>query len=236
MDRILIIEDDSTFADYLRRGLTYEGYDPRVVASAEAGLAAVSAVEPCAVILDIMLPAMDGIAACRALRESGYTGPVLMLTARDGIGDRVAGLDSGADDYLPKPFEFDELLARLRALLRRCTGPSRNTMLVCGDITLDEEHRTAGRAGRPLWLTCTEFALLAALMCPPRRARTQDDLIAEVWGYDYDGDDKVLGVTISRLRAKLGRPDQIQTLYRVGYMLRELPGDGDRNARSSEAK
>ena len=227
MDRILIVEDDAAFADYLRRGLTYEGYDPRVVASAEAGLAALCAVEPRAVILDIMLPGMDGIAACRALRESVYIGPVLMLTARDGIHDRVAGLDSGADDYLPKPFEFDELLARLRALLRRCSGPSRATVLACEDITLDEEHRTACRAGRPLPLTCTEFALLATLMRPPRRAHARDDLVVTVWGYDYEGHDKALDVTMSRLRAKLGQPDPIQTLYGVGYILRELPGDGD---------
>src|SRR3990170_4436228 len=108
MDRILIVEDDAAFADYLRRGLTYEGYDPQVAASAEAGLATLRDVEPRAVILDVMLPGMNGIHACHALRESGYVGPVLMLTACDGIRDRVAGLDSGADDYLPKPCEFEE--------------------------------------------------------------------------------------------------------------------------------
>src|SRR3990172_6397596 len=136
---ILIVEDDAAFADYLRRGLTYEGYEAQSVASAEAGLTAVRAVEPRAVILDIMLPGMDGLAACRALRQSGYTGPVLMLTARDGVGDRVAGLDSGADDYLPKAFEFDELLARLRALRRRCPGSNGNGVLTVGDIALHEE-------------------------------------------------------------------------------------------------
>ena len=221
MERILIVEDDATFADYVRRGLTYEGYQPHVTASAEAGLATLPLVEPRAVILDIMLPGMDGVAACRAFRASGYTGPVLMLTARDGVRDRVTGLDSGADDYLSKPCEFDELLARLRALIRRCAGLNRNGMLIAGDIALDEAHFTACCAGRSLSLTRTEFALLAALMRPPRRMHTRDELIAEVWGCDYAGDDKVLGVTMSRLRAKLGQPNLICTLHGVGYKLAE---------------
>ena len=233
MERILIVEDDAAFADYLRRGLTYEGYDARVVVSAEAGLAALSAVEPRAVILDIMLPGMDGIVACRALRESGYVGPVLMLTARDGIRDRVTGLDSGADDYLPKPSDFAELLARLRALMRRCSGPIRNTLLIFADITVDEERHTVCRDGRPLSLTPTEFALLTVLMRAPHRAHTHDELIAQVWGYDYAGDDKVLDVTISRLRAKLGQPDPIRTLHSVGYTLREPSGDDRHDVRLS---
>ena len=224
-ERILIVEDDTAFADYLRRGLTYEGYDARTVASAEAGLTALRANEPRAVILDIMLPGMDGLAACRALRQSGYAGPVLMLTARDGIGDRVAGLDSGADDYLPKPFEFDELLARLRALRRRCPGPDGNGVLTAGDIVLDEERFTVCRGKRPLSLTRVEFALLAALMRSPRGVRTRDELLTTVWGHDFTGDDKVLDVTVSRLRAKLGSPDPIRTLHGVGYLLTNSPDD-----------
>ena len=219
MDRILIVEDDAIFADYLRRGLTYEGYEARAVASAEEGLAALRSLAPRAVILDIMLPGMDGFGACRALRESGYAGPVLMLTARDGIGDRVAGLDSGADDYLPKPFEFDELLARLRALRRRCPGSNGNGALTVGDIALHEERFAVCRANRPLSLTRGEFALLAALMRPQRGVRTRDELLIAVWGHDYAGDDKVLDVTISRLRAKLNRPDPIRTLHGVGYLI-----------------
>ena len=222
-ERILIVEDDAAFADYLRRGLTYEGYEARVVASAEAGLTALHTLEPRAVILDIMLPGMDGLAACRTLRQSGYAGPVLMLTARDGVGDRVAGLDSGADDYLPKPFEFDELLARLRALRRRCPGPDGNSVLIAGDITLDEERFIVCRGECPLSLTRVEFALLAALMRPPRGVRTRDELLAAVWGHDYMGDDKVLDVTISRLRAKLGQLDPIRTLHSVGYLLCDAP-------------
>src|SRR3990172_3140816 len=220
-ERILIVEDDTAFADYLRRGLTYEGYEARVVASAEAGLTALHTLEPRAVILDIMLPGMDGLAACRALRESGYTGPVLMLTARDGIGDRVAGLDSGADDYLPKPFEFDELLARLRALHRCCPGPNGTSILVAADIVLDEEQFVACRGQMSLALSHAEFVLLALLMRPPRAARTRDELLSGVWGNDFEGDDKVLDVTISRLRAKLGHPDPIRTLHSVGYILSE---------------
>ncbi len=223
LEHILIVEDDAAFADYLRRGLTYEGYEARTAASAEAGLTAMGAVEPRAVILDIMLPGMDGLAACRALRQSGYAGPVLMLTARDGIGDRVAGLDSGADNYLPKPFEFDELLARLRALRRRCPGPDGNGVLTVGDIVLDEERFAVCRSKCPLSLTRIEFALLAALMRPPRGVRTRDELLATVWGHDYTGDDKVLDVTISRLRAKLGQPDPIRTLHSVGYLLCDAP-------------
>ena len=222
-ERILIIEDEERILQFLRRGLTYEGYEARVVASAEAGLTALHTLEPRAVILDIMLPGMDGLAACRTLRQYGYAGPVLMLTARDGIGDRVAGLDSGADDYLPKPFEFDELLARLRALRRRCPGPDGNSVLIAGDITLDEERFIVCRGECPLSLTRVEFALLAALMGPPRGVRTRDELLAAVWGHDYMGDDKVLDVTISRLRAKLGQPDPIRTLHSVGYLLCDAP-------------
>lgn len=221
MDTILIVEDDATFADYLWRGLTYEGFDPQVFTAAETGLSQLRFVKPRAVILDIMLPGMDGITACRALRESGYDGPVLMLTARDGIRDRVTGLDSGADDYLPKPCEFAELLARLRSLLRRCPDPNRISILIAGDATLDEEHFIACRAGQPLLLTHTEFTLLATLMRSPRHVHTRDELLTAVWGHDYDGSDKVLDMTISRLRAKLGQPDLIRTLYGVGYSLAE---------------
>ncbi len=221
MDRILIVEDDATFADYLRRGLTYEGYDPQVFTTAEAGLAKLQAINPRAVILDIMLPGIDGMTACRALRQAGYAGPVLMLTARDGIRDRVTGLDSGADDYLPKPCEFEELLARLRALMRRRPHPNQRGVLNVDDVMLDEEHFTVCRAGRSLSLTRTEFTLLATLMHSSRHVHTRDELLTAVWGYEYDGSDKVLDVTISRLRAKLGQPDLIRTLYGVGYSLTE---------------
>lgn len=221
MDSILIVEDDSAFADYLRRGLAYEGYNARVAASAEDGLTAWRALDPRVVILDIMLPGMDGLTACGVLRGSGYDGPVLMLTARDRIGDRVAGLDAGADDYLPKPFEFDELLARLRALLRRCAGLHANGVWATNDLELDETTLTARRAGRILLLSRVEFALLAALVRPPRGVRTRDELMITVWSYDYAGNDKVLDVTISRLRAKLGPPDPIRTLHGVGYRLVE---------------
>ena len=217
MESILIVEDDAAFADYLWRGLTYEGYQVRAVPSAEEGLAALRLAEPRAVILDLMLPGMDGLTACASLRQSGYAGPVLMLTARDGIGDRVAGLDAGADDYLVKPFEFDELLARLRALRRRCQEQDRGGELVAGDISLDAEHLMAHRAGRPLALTRTELELLAALIRPPRGVRTRDELIAAVWGLDFEGEDKVLDMAICRLRAKLGQPNPIHTLPGVGY-------------------
>lgn len=191
----------------MRRGLAYEGYEPHLVASAEAGLGVWQAREPGLVLLDIMLPGMDGLAACRTLRRAGYTGPVLVLTARGGIGDRVAGLDSGADDYLAKPFEFDELLARLRALRRRCQSGSGPAERAAGDLYLDEKRFSAWRGERLLPLTRTELALLAALLQPPLGARTREALLEAVWGYDFDGDDKVLDMTMCRLRAKLGAPD-----------------------------
>lgn len=228
MERLLIIEDDAAFADYLRRGLAYEGYETRTAASAEEGLGTLRLAAPNAVILDIMLPGMDGIIACRAIRAAGYSGPILMLTARDGIGDRVAGLDSGADDYLPKPIQFDELLARLRTLRRRCPKPDGQSVLIAGAIWLDEERFIARRDGGMLPLTRAEFALMAALMRPPRCARTREELITVVWGNDYEGGDKVLDVTISRLRAKLGPPDPIRTLHGVGYALSQTPESASR--------
>ena len=216
---VLIIEDDPAFGDYLRRGLTYEGYEPCLVTSAEAGLLACRTDEPQIIILDVMLPGIDGLTACQTLRRAGFAGPVLMLTARGGIGDRVAGLDAGADDYLPKPCEFDELLARLRALQRRCPGSPLQLTYAAGHLWLDPKHFCARRGERLLALTRTEFALLAALLRPPLGVRTREALLTTVWGDDFEGDEKVLDMTICRLRAKLGPPDPIRTLPGVGYRL-----------------
>jgi two-component system response regulator MprA len=155
---VLVIEDEPEFADYLWRGLTYEGYRVRLASTAEAGLDQVRQIQPDLVILDIMLPGMDGLAACRRLRAAGFLGPILMLTARDAIGDRVNGLNSGADDYLVKPFAFEELLARLRALLRRA-GPANVTAF--GDLELNPGLRSVHRQGHVIALTRTEYDLLA---------------------------------------------------------------------------
>lgn len=219
MGRILIVEDDLEFADYLKRGLAYEGYDVQVVADAENGLEQTRLHLPDLVILDVMLPGMDGIQACRLLRQSGYSIPILILTARNAIPDRVSGLDAGADDYLVKPFAFDELLARLRTLRRRTSEP--NAVLAIADLKLDQNLYQAHRAGKSIPLTRTEYDLLAFLLKNPQRVFTRPTLIVEVWGVETEIHENVLDVYISRLRKKLGDPPLIHTVYGVGYILKE---------------
>lgn len=219
--QLLVIEDEPEYADYLRRGLTYAGYRVRVAASAEAGLHQVQRSQPEIIILDVMLPGMDGMAACRQLRQSGFTGPVLMLTARDAVPDRVLGLDSGADDYLVKPFAFDELLARLRALQRRNGGLSNR--ITFADLELDGNLHVARRSGKAIPLTRTEYDLLALFLEHPRQALSRDVLITSVWGADREHDPNVLDVYISRLRRKLGDPPLIHTRHGVGYVLQDSP-------------
>lgn len=216
---LLIIEDELEFADYLRRGLTYAGYRVRIAASAEAGLEQLRRSHPDLILLDVMLPGMDGMMACRQLRESGFTGPVLMLTARDAVPDRVLGLDSGADDYLVKPFAFDELLARLRALQRRTGGVSNR--ITFADLELDGNLRVTRRRGKVIRLTCTEYDLLALFLEHPRNALSRETLIACIWGAEHEHDPNVLDVYISRLRRKLGDPPLIHTLHGVGYVLQD---------------
>lgn len=217
--QLLVIEDEPEFADYLQRGLTYAGCRVRVAANAEAGLHQVQRIQPDMVILDVMLPGMDGMAACRQLRRSGFTGPVLMLTARDAVPDRVQGLDSGADDYLVKPFAFDELLARLRALRRR-TGGTGN-LITFADVELDGNLHAARRRGQVIPLTRTEYDLLALFLEHPRQALSRETLVAGVWGAGHEHDPNVLDVYISRLRRKLGDPPLIHTRHGVGYVLQE---------------
>jgi two-component system response regulator MprA len=218
-NNLLIIEDDPEFADYLRRGLIYEGYQVQMSASAEDGLGILRSHQPSLIILDVMLPGMDGISACRHLRQTDYLGPILMLTARDAVGDRVNGLDAGADDYLGKPFDFDELLARLRALMRRQVADG--SVIVFADLELDEGVYTLRRHGATNPLTRTEFALLAFLLANPRKVLTRDVIIGHVWGTESSGHEKSLDVYISRLRRKLGKPPLIHTLHGVGYILKE---------------
>lgn len=216
---LLIVEDDPELADYLRRGLTYDGYRVRVASSAEAGLEEVRRSQPDLVIFDVMLPFMDGFTACRRLREWGYDGPVLMLTARDAINDRVTGLDSGADDYLAKPFDFEELLARLRALLRR--KGCGTSLLSFADIELDTHLRTAVRRGSTITLSRTEYDLLLFFLSYPEQTLTRDVLIDNIWGTAPGLNSNVLDIYISRLRRKLGEPALIHTLYGVGYVLKK---------------
>ena len=216
---LLIIEDDIEFADYLRRGLTYEGYRVRVAASAEAGLEQAHQHHPDLMILDVMLPGLDGMEACRRLRASGYQCPVLMLTARDALHDRVFGLDAGADDYLVKPFVFDELLARLRALLRRTNVASR--VVTFADLELNTSLRAARRHGRTILLSRIEYDLLALFLAHPQQALTRSAIIETVWSGETTPTDNMLDVYVSRLRRKLGHPLLIHTLHGVGYVLKE---------------
>ena len=216
---ILLIEDDVEFADYLKRGLGYVDYHVRLASSAEDGLDILNQSQPDFIILDITLPGMDGIAACRCMREFGYIGPILMLTARNAIPDRVSGLDAGADDYLVKPFAFEELLARMDALLRRTTDA--NFTITFADLELNKSLYMVRRAGIPISLTKTEYDLLALLLESPERVLTRQELVVEVWGTDTGIADNILDVYISRLRRKLGDPPLIHTQYGVGYILKE---------------
>ncbi|MBC7242561.1 MAG: response regulator transcription factor [Anaerolineae bacterium] len=221
--RILLIEDERKIADFIRRGLALEGYQVQVAYDGESGLDAAVEQRPDLIILDIMLPAIDGIEVCKALRDAGFDMPILMLTARDAVRDRVAGLDAGADDYLVKPFAFDELLARIRALLRR-RAAAEEEVLQFADLTLRPATREVTRGGRPIDLTAREFDILETFMRHPRQVLTREQLYERIWGYDFSGESNIIEVYIRYLRAKLeanGEPRLIHTVRGVGYVLRE---------------
>jgi two-component system, OmpR family, response regulator MprA len=222
--RILVVDDDERVLGALRRALTLKGFAPVVAADGEQALSALVVGAPDAVVLDVMMPGVDGIEVCRRLREAGDRTPILMLTAADAIAERVRGLEAGADDYLVKPFALEELIARLRALIRRSAGDGDGALLRFSDLVLDEPHFLARRGDRVLQLTRTEFALLAVLMANPRRVLTREALFERVWGYDLDYGSNSLAVYISTLRRKLeegGEPRLIQTVRGVGYSLRD---------------
>jgi two-component system, OmpR family, response regulator MprA len=229
--RVLVVEDDPGVRDSLRRSLTFNGFTVVTADDGVSGLAAAAATteRPDAVLLDVMLPRMDGLEVCRRLRAAGDDVPVLMLTARDEVADRVAGLDAGADDYLPKPFALEELLARLRALLRRtrATGSEGGAeVLTFADLVLDPETRDVRRGERPIRLTRTEFALLETLLRRPRRVLTRGQILEEVWGYDFPTTANSLEVYIGYLRRKTEEGGEIRlvhTVRGVGYVLRETP-------------
>lgn len=216
--KLLVIEDNHEFADYLQRGLIYEGYQVQLTSSAEQGLEKIQQLQPDLIILDVMLPGIDGMVACRNFRSMGYTGPILMLTARNSVDDRVTGLDSGADQYMVKPFEFEELLARLRALFRRFGIDSQ--ILSYGDLDLDVNLRTAFRGEKEILLTPTEYDLLVYFVKNPARILSREELITRVWKQSPDSDYSVLDVYISRLRHKLDNPTLIHTVYATGYILK----------------
>lgn len=221
-ERILIIEDDDQILKILRRSLVYEGYQVDTAADGEEGLNLLRDNKPALVILDWMLPGMDGLEVCRRIRELGNQ-PILMLTAKDTLEDRVQGLDAGADDYLVKPFELDELLARIRALLRR-TQVERAPILTFGDLSLDTSTRQATRKNRLIMLTAKEYDLLEMFMRHPRQVLTREIIFDRVWGYDFGGESNVLDVYIRYLRQKLegeGEIRLIHTVRSVGYVMRE---------------
>ncbi len=223
-ERILIIEDDEAILKVLRRVLTYEGYQVDTALDGQSGLNMVRDVLPDLIVLDWMLPGMDGLEVCRRLRAAGSV-PILMLTAKDTIQDRVQGLDAGADDYLVKPFELDELLARIRALLRR-TQTDRAQVLTFADLALDISTRQASRKGRLISLTAKEYELLELFLRHPRQVLTREMIFDRVWGYDFGGESNVLDVYIRYLRQKLEEGGEIRLLHTVrgvGYVLREQP-------------
>ncbi len=223
-ERILIIEDDPAILKVLQRGLAYEGYTVDVATDGRTGLNLAHDHHPDLVILDWMLPGMDGLEVCRRLRLQGGL-PILMLTAKDTIQDRVQGLDAGADDYIVKPFNLDELTARIRALFRR-TQTERNQVYQFGDLTMDSDSRQVTRGKRLVPLTAKEYELLELFLRHPRQVLTREVIFDRVWGYDFGGESNVLEVYIRYLRQKLEAADEtrlIHTVRSVGYVLRENP-------------
>jgi DNA-binding response OmpR family regulator len=220
--RVLVVEDDQEIAQVLQRALRLEGYEVKLAGDGIAALDEVHAFLPDVLVLDLGLPRMDGIEVCRRLRAEGDV-PILMLTARDGLESRVEGLDSGADDYLVKPFEREELLARLRALLRR-RPPRGSAFLVTGDLRLNPASREVFRGDRPVELTSREFELLEHLMRNERLVVSRQALLDEVWGYHPFAETNTVDVFISNLRRKLeagGEPRILHTMRGAGYVLRE---------------
>ncbi|MET9026791.1 response regulator transcription factor [Nocardia sp. NPDC004168] len=226
--RILVVDDDRAVRESLRRSLTFNGYSVDLAVDGVDALEKATVQRPDALVLDVMMPRLDGLEVCRRLRSTGDDLPILVLTARDSVSERVAGLDAGADDYLPKPFALEELLARLRALLRRtAAGPGdASEAMKFADLSLDPVTREVSRGARQISLTRTEFSLLEMLMANPRRVLTRSRILEEVWGYDFPTSGNALEVYIGYLRRKTeaeGEPRLIHTVRGVGYVLRETP-------------
>ena len=223
--RVLVVEDERKLGELLRRGLGEEGYAADLADRGEEALWMVRAVDYDVVVLDVMLPGADGFEICRRMRDSGVWAPVLMLTARDAVEDRVSGLDVGADDYLTKPFAFEELLARLRALTRRAP-PERPTVLEVGDLRLDPAAHRAWRGDQELDLSAKEFAMLELFMRNPGEVLTRTRILEHVWDFAYDGLSNVVDQYVGYLRRKVDKPfgtHDLQTVRGAGYRLRD-PG------------
>jgi two-component system response regulator MprA len=222
--KILVVDDERAVRDSLRRALELEGYEIELAADGNEALSRLESTdEPDAIILDVLMPGVDGLEVCRRLRSAGNTLPVLMLTARTEVEDRVAGLDAGADDYVTKPFALEELLARVRALLRR-TSDETGEVLRFADLELDPGTREVRRGSRPIELTRTEFSLLELFLRNPRQVLTRSVIFERVWGYDFGFASNSLDVYIGYLRRKTEAGDEprlIQTVRGVGYALRD---------------
>ncbi|MFD7560323.1 response regulator transcription factor [Streptomyces sp. NPDC059835] len=223
--RILVVDDEPEVRAAVEDGLAVEGYEVRGAADGLAALSEVAGWEPDAVVLDVMMPVLDGLGVCRQLRAMGDRTPVLVLTALDSVSERVDGLEAGADDYLVKPFALDELVARVRALLRRAAPePAGGAPLAFGDLELDPESRTGRRGGRPLEFSRTEAALLELLLRHPGQVLPRELILELVWGWDFGPDSNSLAVYVGYLRRKLeaaGEPRLVHTVHGVGYRLDE---------------
>ncbi|MCX4994528.1 response regulator transcription factor [Streptomyces longwoodensis] len=229
--RILIVDDEPAVREALQRSLAFEGYDTEVAVDGADALDKATRYRPDLLVLDIQMPRMDGLTAARRIRGAGDTTPILMLTARDTVGDRVTGLDAGADDYLVKPFELDELFARIRALLRRSSYAAAvsaqaqaDEALTFADLRMDLATREVTRGGRPVELTRTEFTLLEMFMAHPRQVLTREQILKAVWGFDFEPSSNSLDVYVMYLRRKTeagGEPRLVHTVRGVGYVLRQ---------------
>jgi two-component system, OmpR family, response regulator len=222
---VLVVEDERHIAELLATALRFEGFEPDVRSSGPEGLAAATDVAPDAIVLDVMLPGLDGFEVARLVRRAGVTAPILFLTARESPDDAVAGFAAGGDDYIRKPFSLEELVARVRAQLRRAAG-SPAVVLRFGDIELDDEAHEVRRSGVAIDLTATEYNLLRLFLENPRRVLSRARILDRVWRYDFDGNGNVVDLYVGYLRRKLGAPDEgaavpIQTVRGVGYVLRD---------------
>ncbi|MGZ4561889.1 MAG: response regulator transcription factor [Mycobacteriaceae bacterium] len=224
--RILVVDDDRAVRESLRRSLAFNGYTVDMASDGVQALEQIAAQKPDAIVLDVMMPRIDGLEVCRRLRSTGVDLPILVLTARDTVSERVSGLDAGADDYLPKPFALEELLARLRALLRRSVPAegAASEMLTFADLTMDPVTMEVKRGERPINLTRTEYSLLELLLTNARRVLSRSRILEDVWGYDFPTSGNALEVYVGYLRRKTeaeGEPRLIHTVRGVGYVMRD---------------
>ena len=222
--RVLLVDDEPTLTSLVSLALAYEGWEVETAGTGRAGLALYRANRPDLVVLDIMLPDVDGLSVLRELREAGPATPTLLLTAKDSIDDRIIGLTAGGDDYMTKPFSLEELVARLRGLLRRAADAvaEESSLLAVGDLTLDEASYEVARAGEPISLTSTEFEMLRYFMRNPRSVLSRVQILDRVWNYDFAGRASIVDLYVSYLRKKIdaGRPPMIHTVRGAGYILR----------------